>query len=131
MDFRQLSERYALMARDLLESEPLLGVLASSKARIAYLESDHEKRSSGKTVYAQCERVPDKYKWSVPYDFTVTVYTPNVERMGDEQIRVLLLHELLHAGVEKDGNEEAYRIIPHDIEDFRVIIERYGLDWSK
>ena len=130
MDFRQPSERYADIAAELLENEPLLADLASSRARIAYLSSDHEKRSSGKTIYAQCERVPDKYKWSIPYDFTVTVYEPNVERMTEEQIGVLMLHELLHAGVEVDGNEETYRIIPHDVEDFRVIISRYGLDWA-
>lgn len=46
-------------------------------------------------------------------------------------MRILILHELLHVGIDVDGNEESYRIIPHDIEDFRLVLERYGLDWNR
>lgn len=130
MDIRQPSDTYSKIGLYLIKDEPLIAHIAESQATIMFLESEHEKRSSGKTVYAQCERVPDKYKWAVPCDFTITVYKPNVERFTDEQIRILLLHELLHVGIEVDGNEETYRVIPHDIEDFKVIIERYGLEWS-
>ena len=84
----------------------------------------------GKSVFGQCEKVPDKYKWSVPCDFTITIFEPNVERFTEEQMRILILHELMHVGVLKDGNEENYFIRPHDIEDFRTIIEKYGLDWD-
>lgn len=30
---------------------------------------------------------------------------------------------------DKKGNEQYY-IIPHDIEDFRLISDRFGLDWA-
>ena len=53
-----------------------------------------------------------------------------MERFTDEQLEILLLHELLHIGIQWDGNEETYSIIPHDVEDFRAIIERYGIGWS-
>ena len=58
------------------------------------------------------------------------MFEPNVERFTEEQIRILLLHELMHVQITKDGNEEVYSVRPHDVEDFREIIERYGMDWG-
>ena len=74
--------------------------------------------------------MPDKYKWSIPADFIITVFEPNVENFTEEQIRILLFHELLHIGIEEDGNEEKYYVRPHDLEDFKLIIERFGIEWS-
>ena len=82
-------------------------------------------------VHGQCEKVPDKYKWAVPCDFTITVFEPNVEKFTDEQLYILLFHELLHVGIELDGNEEKYFVKPHDIEDFKLIMNRFGMDWSE
>lgn len=130
MEIRHLSESYTDIAQDLIRTEDALAHLRGVDAQIAYLSSDLEKKSNRKVVYAQCEKVPDRFKWSVPFDFTITVFEPNVERFTDEQIRILLFHELLHVGIDLDGNEEQYYIVPHDIEDFRKIINEYGLDWS-
>lgn len=130
MDTRRINEEYQQIAEELIASESCLEYLRGSNVNIVFLSSEHEKKSSGKTVFGQCEKVPDKYKWAIPFDFTITVFEPNVERFTDEQIKILLIHELLHVGVEVDGNEETYRIVPHDIEDFKVIIERYGTEWS-
>ena len=65
----------------------------------------------------------------MPCDFTITVFEPNCEGMTDEQLRILLLHELMHVGItiDKDG-AEAYHIVPHDLEDFRAIVGRFGPD---
>ena len=41
------------------------------------------------------------------------------------------LHDCLVTSIELDGNEERYFVVPHDIEDFRMIIERYGADWNE
>ncbi len=131
MDKRSISEAYAKVGADLIETEPELEYIKDSIATIVYLESEHEKKSQGRVIYAQCERVPEKYKWAVPCDFTVTIFRPNVERFTDEQLKVLIFHELLHVGIRVDGNEEIYSIVPHDVEDFRTIIERFGIDWSE
>ncbi|MBQ2680467.1 MAG: hypothetical protein IJF97_00870, partial [Eggerthellaceae bacterium] len=129
MEQRRESDEIARIAGELIDSSPELRHVKRSKARIAYLASDREKTSRRRTVFAECERVPAKYRWAVPYDFTITVYEPNVERFTDEQMRVLVLHELMHVGVDVDGNEELYYVVPHDVEEFRGIIERYGMDW--
>ena len=130
-DFRTINEHYAEVGADLIRTDSVLKYIADSEVSIVYLSSEQEKKANGKLVFGQCEKVPDKYKWAVPCDFTITVFEPNVERFTDEQIRILLLHELLHIGIELDGNEEVYSITPHDIEDFRLILDRYGMDWNE
>ena len=131
METRYQNEKYANIAGELIATEDCLKHLKNANVTIVYLSSDLEKKSNRREVYGQCEKIPDKYKWAVPCDFTITVFEPNVERFTDEQIRILLLHELKHVGIELDGNEEQYFIVPHDIEDFEDILQTYGMDWSK
>lgn len=130
MDNRAISEKYTKIAEDLIGTEPSLSHIRGSQATILFLSSEHEKKESGKFVGGQCEKVPTKYKWAIPADFTITIFEPNVERFTDEQIRILILHELLHVGIRMDGNEEQYYIVPHDVEEFSEILERYGWEWA-
>ena len=132
MDNRQINLNYTNIALDLLMNEPSLQHIKESHAVIIYLESDYAKTSKGKLVFGQCEKVADKYKWGIPADFTITVFEPNVQKFTEDQIRILLLHELLHVGIDKkaDGSE-SYSIVDHDIEDFKLILDKYGTDWSR
>lgn len=132
MDNRIIREEYAEMAAKIIEEEPLLTDIANSHATIIYLGSDNPKTAKGKAVCGECEKVQDKNKWAIPADFTITVFEPNVAGFTEDQMRVLLFHELLHIGIEftEDGQEK-YSIRPHDYEDFKIIIDRYGTDWSK
>ena len=132
MDLRQINEEYAKIGRELIETEEALVDIANSQATIIYLSSEHKKVASGKAILGQCEKVADKYKWGIPCDFTITVFEPNIEGMSQDQIRMLIFHELLHVGIEfgADGSE-SYSVKPHDLEDFKLIIDRYGTDWSK
>lgn len=130
-DNRQINEKYAKMGAELIASEDMLIDIRNSQATIVYLESDNEKTDKGRIVYGQCEKIADKYKWGIPADFTITLFTPNIEGKSDEAIRRIILHELLHVGigVKKDGGEE-YTVLPHDFEDFRVLIERWGVNYA-
>ena len=132
MDNRVIREEYAEMAKKIIEEEPLLTDIANSHATIIYLGSDNPKTAKGKTVCGEAEKVQDKNKWAIPADFTITVFEPNTAGFTEEQMRILLFHELLHIGIEftEDGQEK-YSIRPHDYEDFKVIIDRYGTEWSK
>lgn len=132
MDNRQINLHYTDIALNLLMTEPSLQHIKESHAVIIYLESDYAKTSKGKLVFGQCEKIQDKYKWGIPADFTITVFEPNVEKFTDDQIRTLLHHELLHVGIDKkaDGSE-SYSIVDHDIEDFKLILDTYGTDWSR
>ena len=131
MDLREMSEEFAEIAAAVIEEEELLIDIKNSQAGIVYLTSEVKKQSNGKRVCAQCEKVPDKYKWSIPADFTITVFLPNVEGFSEEQKRILMFHELKHIGImfNEDGSE-SYNTVPHDYEDFKEIIDRYGTNWS-
>ena len=129
MEKREQSSDLADLAFELINSDPMLEHIKESEVCIGYLTSDLEKMSNGNPVFGECEKVPAKYRWAIPYDFTVTIFSPNVERFTDEQMRILVLHELLHVDIEKDGNEERYRCAPHDVEDFVAIVKKYGLRW--
>lgn len=99
--------------------------------RIVWLESDKEKKKERKTVFAECIKVQEKYEWCCPYDFMIVVYEPNVALFSEKQIEILLEHELKHVGVSDDGIEASYYVVPHDIEEFREIIDKYGIDWAE
>ena len=132
MDNRHINNDYAEIADELIRDEYSLIHLQESRAKIIYLSSDYAKTSKGKLVFGQCEKVADKYKWGIPADFTITVFEPNVQKFTEDQIRILLHHELLHVGIdEKADGSESYSIVDHDIEDFKLILDKYGTDWSR
>lgn len=130
-DNRQINETYAKIGAELIASEDALIDIRNSQATIIYLSSDYEKTDKGKLVLGQCEKIQDKYKWGIPADFTITLFEPNLQGKSDEAIKRIIFHELLHAGITfKDDGTEAYSINPHDIEDFKMLIDRWGTDWS-
>ena len=131
MDNRRINEEYTAIGMELINTEPDLAYIKNSEASIIFLESDSEKSKGGNFILGQCEKVQSKHKWAIPCDFTITVFTPNIQGFTDEQIRVLLFHELLHVGIEKKSdNTEMYFINPHDLEDFRLIINKFGANWD-
>ncbi len=128
---RHLNEEYAEIAQALIDSEDVLEYIRESQVSIAYLSSDLKKKDNGRLVHAQCELVADKYKWGIPADYMITVYEPNVLGFTDEQMKILLFHELLHIHIGYQDGEEKYTTNPHDLEDFKYIIDRFGTDWSR
>lgn len=131
MDTRTQSTEYAEIGAKLIAEEPSLIDIKNSQATIVYLTSEHAKTDKGRKVCAQCEKVPEKYKWSIPADYTITVFLPNVEGFTDEQKKILILHELMHIDITfDDNNSESYAIKGHDFEDFKEIIDRFGTEWN-
>ena len=124
-DTRSINEHYAVIAADLIEKESILEDIED--VSIIYLSSEHPKKTGEKIVFAECEKVPDKWKWGIPCDFIITIFEPNVEGFSEDQLRILLLHELMHVGVKEDGS---FYVKPHDIEDFNYIIKKFGADWA-
>ena len=132
MDNRTINDHYAEIAEDLIATEPALEYIRNSNARIVYLSSEHKKTGNGKKTFAECEKISEKYKWGIPCDFTITVFEPNVELFSEQQLQILLYHELLHVGIElREDGTERYFINPHDLEDFKLIIDSYGTEWDK
>ena len=128
---RWLNEEYAKIGAKLIETDEYLVRVKDSSATIVYLSSDKAKKAYGRAVYGDCEKVPDKWKWSVPADYAIIVYEPNVAEMDEGKLQVVIYHELLHVGIsyDKDGNE-VHSIVPHDINEFTAVAERFGIDWD-
>ena len=125
---RYVSKEYARIAQDLIATEPELEHLEDCPFTIVYLGSDATPTSNGRIIHGKCEKVPDKFKWGVPADVTITIYDGNVDGFTPQQLRILIFHELLHVGITPDGEP---CLNPHDTEDFAVILDRFGAHWSE
>jgi hypothetical protein len=124
---RKVSEHYAAIAKAWIDSRDEFEHLKD--ASIIYLESDHRKKSKRKKVFGLCEKVQDKNKWAIPADFTITFYRPHMEKLSEWQQEIVVYHELLHVGFY--GEDEPMQTIPHDMEDFRQVIDMFGSHWDE
>ena len=104
-DNRQINEKYAKIGQKLIDTEDALFDVRNSDVSIIYLSSDLAKMDKDRIVMGQCEKVADKYKWSIPADFTITLFEPNIAGKSDEAIRRIIFHELLHVGITTDKDE--------------------------
>lgn len=93
--------------------------------KIGYVLS-HERKNGEKITYAECRKVNETYKAYLPFDFIITFYECNTGHMSENQKKILMLHELKHIGIGLRG----LKIIQHDVEDFRDILIKYGIDWN-
>lgn len=117
-DVRQIGEK--------ILKEPRYKYIVDASIQIGYMETDKE-RQGKKIRYADCTKVADRYRALSPYDFLITFYPPALEASVEAQERIMR-HELLHVGVKPDGS---LYVEPHDVEDFREMLEQYGLDWVR
>lgn len=131
-EIREIDEHYRDIAEKLIRTDDTLVDIRNSQVVIVYLSSNNPKMHKGKLVLGQCEKVQSKYRWSIDADFTITLFEPNIEGLSEEIIERVIYHELLHVGVDYDklGNE-LYSVNPHDYEDFKECIDRWGTDWAR
>lgn len=123
------SEDLRRIAAELInEDEKFEPLREENGCRIAFQYSDQAKKSNGKAVYADTERVKEKLKQFCAYDFLITFYSPNTDGLDEEHLSRLMYHELCHVGFDPVENE--CWIIPHDLEDFRDVVGKWGIDWA-
>lgn len=118
-DLEELGER-------ILTAFPEFDLIKSRGVRIGYLKSYERKKANGKAVGAECRIIKGVYTAYLPFDFVITFFYPNIHGMSENQLKILMLHELKHIGL----NHKGYYLVPHDIEDFSDILSKYGLDWD-
>lgn len=126
MDSRRINDEYQIIAQELINTRPELEDIRNGDVTVICLSSVHEKKKGDKKILGQAEKVSEKYKWGIPCDFTITIFEPNIEGFSDDQLKILIFHELLHIGVDA----ERLFIKPHDLEDFKAIIDEFGTDWA-
>lgn len=126
----EMSDLYTRLAENVIREHPDLQWIGKADIAVGFMASDKPKKSNGRLVMGECIRVKDLYRSFCPFDFLIVIYEQNTEYLTDEQMKILLYHELLHVGIDESGEEPKYVVRPHDIEDFRSVIARYGLDWA-
>ena len=122
------SERMEEIAREVIEEHEDLSWIEEDRIQIAYVVCDQEKKHQDRFVLGECKKADPTMKALAGCDFVVTFYEPNVRHFTDQQLRILMYHELLHAAI-KNGS---LAIEPHDyvVGEFRKIVEEYGADWA-
>jgi len=129
---RQLQVREAEVSQELrrlgdkiIKHFPEFAFIKELDIKIGYVISQ-QRKSGEKTTYADCRKIQDVFKAWLPYDFIITFYERNTGFLNNSQLKILMYHELKHIGIGMRG----LKLEPHDIEDFRDILDKYGLDWS-
>jgi predicted metallopeptidase len=92
---------------------------------IGYVMS-YEHKKGERIRYADCRRVREVFRAWLPYDFIITFYYNNTSMLSENQQKIVMLHELMHIGMGPKG----LKLVHHDVEDFKVILREFGLDWG-
>ena len=122
-------EQLEIIVNDLIAVEPELIYLKAGRVGVVCLRSDKCKKKDGIPVFADCEAVPEKFKWATEAMFMITVFSPNTSFFDAKRIRVLLFQQLLKiTPKEKEGE---FKLRDYDVKDFSVIVKRFGADWYK
>lgn len=131
MEQARIEEKYQKIAEKVMDEHQDLQWIRKAEIRICYMASDAVKRRGQRLVAGECIKVRDIYRPLVPYEFLIVIYEDSTAGMSEEQLEILMYHELLHIGIDEKGEEVKYIVNPHDVEDFRAVIDQYGLDWSR
>lgn len=123
-----ISEEYTEIANEILKSADFEEIRPF--CNFVVLSSEEQKARNHKIVFGECKKVSKEYKWICPYDFMIIIYDQNIAGFTDEQISILIEHELRHMGYDLTKNEPKPYIIPHDVEEFDAIIEKWGVHWE-
>jgi len=115
-----------LLGETIISRFPELQFINVYGIKIGYVLS-YENKTGQKITYADCRKLGEVYKAFLPFDFIITFYYFNVALMNENQKKILMLHELKHIQI----NERGLSVRPHDIEDFKDILEKYGNEWNE
>lgn len=94
---------------------------------IQLMECDKAKRVNKSMIYADCQKLSQKMSTLTGTHFVITYYADS-ETLNEKGIEILTWHELKHIGIDDEGR---FYIADHDLQDFKAVVERYGVDWEE
>jgi predicted metallopeptidase len=97
-------------------------------AKVCYLFRTKAKTNGSKVILGTASRMSDKLKALADFDFIIEIGYDEWRNLNITQKQALIDHELCHCGGEEDPQTGAmkWKILPHDLEEFREIVGRYG-----
>lgn len=119
----EVEERAEMILKEYADD---LEVVDNFDVTIGYVKSLEPKTKNGKLVFADCRKVNEVFKAFLPFDFIITLYERNIIMLDENQIDILIYHELKHIGIGAKG----LKVVEHDIEDFDSIVSKFGLHWD-
>lgn len=119
------SKDLAELAKVVISEHDELKHLDNPSLRIVYMYCNKDKTSNGKKIYADTTKLNDKIKAVAGCDFIITFYKQICSTLDEVKMKILMYHELRHVGF-KDGK---FSIVPHEVEDFKSIVEQHGMNW--
>ena len=116
--FTEASPLVLSTAEDLIEQYHLW----LKKAKILFVFRSEAQKSGGRLILGQAAKVPAKFQVSMDYDFIIWLAEDEWTALSLKQKIALVDHELCHC----KGMENKWQIQPHDVEEFKAILDRYG-----
>lgn len=114
------------LGQALIKKLPELCHISDFSIKVGYVRSYERKTKDGKPVYADCRKVNVVYGAYLPFDFIITFYEPNIGHLTENQLKILMWHELKHIGI----GDRGFIVEPHDIEDFFAITDAHSTRWD-
>jgi predicted metallopeptidase len=115
----QVSNEFKEIAEKLIDKYPnAFGHIELDKVLIL---SETEKSPK---KYADIRRIGFPYSFLTAYKFIIIIYEPKLLGLTDAQKIMVCYHELLHIDSDFD------KLLKHNIEDFRELISKYGVNWE-
>lgn len=97
------------------------------EASIAFIFRNEAPFSNGKRTLGMTKKVAPEYRaMGFDYDFLIWFGRDAWLGLTEHQRKALIHHELCHCSFDED---EKAKIMPHDFEEFDVIIRLYGFWW--
>jgi len=124
-----IDESLKELANKIIKKEPLWFDPEVDNVKLGYmLVYPH----ISKTTAGKCIKSSDELKYFSSYDYVIQMSGELWDVLGDDEKYILMQHELMHVFVTYDKKGDIqYKIRQHDFEDFRIIIEKNGMDWLK
>ncbi|MEN6440920.1 MAG: putative metallopeptidase [Syntrophobacter sp.] len=99
----------------------------AATASICYMMRKKHGSKNGAIVLGKCHKVSPRDKILHGYDYLIILAWDMWMMFNDIEKEALLLHELLHVFKDEKGENPAWKIEPHNVEEFSKVIEVYGL----
>ena len=124
-EYSKAPEEVLSLAAELIEAyhEKLEG------GAIGFIFREDIQMKNGKRVLGSAAKVPAKLRPFVDLDFIITLDAMFYASASPLQRRALIDHELCHLDYSEEGDADVPKLVGHDVEEFAVILVRYGL-WS-
>ena len=81
-------------------------------------------KTSSPKKYADIRNVGSPWNFLTSYKYIITFYEPKMIALNDAQKVMVVFHELLHI------DDDFTKLRKHNIEDFRELISKYGINWD-